>query len=74
MIDTSIWTSIVIGTVVVIAQHHCGFNKSPVNAYVDEHDNWVCPNCGSTYGAAHPIVIDPGVERADVRREGMDQE
>jgi hypothetical protein len=50
------WVIAVNGTQVIAVQHGCGIGDAPVNCYRDEHDNWVCPNCMDTYGAAIPLA------------------
>jgi hypothetical protein len=49
------WIAALDGTTVIALQHCCGVSDAPVNCYTDEHCNWVCPNCLTTYGAATPI-------------------
>jgi predicted RNA-binding Zn-ribbon protein involved in translation (DUF1610 family) len=55
MRDTSItWVVALDGTQIVAVQHGCA-DGMPVNGYLDEHNNWMCPNCGATYSAAVPL-------------------
>lgn len=57
------WNAAMNGTTITALQHSCGVNDAPVNCYIDEHQNWVCPSCFTTYGA--PTPIDP-TERQSV--------
>lgn len=42
---------------VVAVQHGCGADDHPVNCFLDEYRNWVCPHCMATYGAELPFMI-----------------
>lgn len=58
MIDTRPWAAVRDGVSQVVAvQHGCGADGAPVNCYIDEYRNWVCPNCMATYGAAYPLEV-----------------
>lgn len=49
------WVAALDGRQVVAVQHGCGQDGQPVNCHLDEHNNWKCPNCYDTYGAAVPL-------------------
>jgi len=49
------WIAALNGITITALQHCCGVDDAPVNCYIDEHDNWTCPNCLTTYGAPTPI-------------------
>lgn len=49
------WVAALDGTQIVAVQHECA-DGMPVNCYLDEHNNWTCPNCGAIYGAAIPLA------------------
>jgi hypothetical protein len=49
---------------ITAVQHGCGAGGAPVNCYIDEYRNWVCPNCMQTYGAVYPLA-EWGKLRAD---------
>lgn len=51
------WVAALNGTTITALQHGCGVNDAPVNCYIDERGNWVCPNCLTTYGAPTPISV-----------------
>jgi len=53
--EPKLWIVVRDGVQIVAAQHGCGAGDAPVNAYIDEYRNWVCPNCMATYGAANPL-------------------
>lgn len=59
------WVVALNGTQIIAAQHGCGIDGAPVNCYIDEYRNWVCPNCMATYGAAIPLR-----EWEDVQEQG----
>lgn len=50
------WVVALDGVQIIAVQHGCGVNGTPVNCYLDEYRNWVCPRCMDTYGAAVPLV------------------
>lgn len=49
------WIAALNGTTITALQHCCGVQDAPVNCYIDEHFNWTCPGCFTTYGAPTPI-------------------
>lgn len=49
------WVAALDGAQIVAVQHGCGASDGPVNCFLDEHNNWQCPNCMATYGAAVPL-------------------
>jgi hypothetical protein len=49
------WIAALNGTTITALQHCCGVNDAPVNCYIDDRENWTCPNCFTTYGAPTPI-------------------
>ena len=51
----TVWVAVLNGAIVVALQHSCGVQDAPVNCYIDERNNWTCPNCLTTYGAPAPI-------------------
>lgn len=53
--DEKQWLHISVAGQILAVQHGCGASDAPVNCYLDEHHNWVCPNCLTTYGAAVPL-------------------
>lgn len=45
--------------IIELAQHAC-VQFGAVNAYIDEHQNWVCPRCHAIYGAVEtPAALHP---------------
>lgn len=50
------WVAALNGTQVIAVQHGCGPSGTPVNCYIDEYRNWICPNCMATYGAVYPLA------------------
>lgn len=54
--DEKTWVTAYDGSQLVAVQHGCGIGDAPVNCYLDEYYNWVCPRCITIYGAAVPLV------------------
>lgn len=51
------WIAASNGATIIAPQHCCGVQDSPVNCYIDDRNNWYCPNCMTTYGAPTPIDV-----------------
>jgi hypothetical protein len=63
------WIAALNGATITALQHCCGVNDAPVNCYIDDHGNWTCPNCLTTYGAPTPIGVTERLSVAAIHPE-----